>query len=174
VTSEARPKRRFIGRVAPWLAIVLFVAFVAGISFPAHGPQKSGCQWISAIHMQKIAIAASLYSQQHGGTYPEKLSQLVPDYIEDSGAFYFTCRYGTTFKPLNADSEPKLIDIFSPYSLLAIGEGRAIVFERISMWPDATIGFHLIPDDNSLNGSLQHRRLAPDDFARQFLNDFKP
>jgi hypothetical protein len=158
--------------LAKWIvAGVILAAVAAGVSFPQHGPQRKGCQLVSALQMHQIARAAALYAQDNG-TLPERLAQLVPDYAATPKLFYFTCRYGTTFKPPDAETNPELIDAFSPYSLLSLGNGRAVVFERLPMWSDETIGFQLLTSKGATDPPRDHR-LPRGEFARRYLQGFK-
>jgi hypothetical protein len=173
MNAVPQTKRKAGRRVVLWLCVALFLLFLAGSSFPGHGPRKRGCQFQSDIQMHQIAICIVLYSRDHGGAFPGRLSQLVPDYLPETRVFYFTCRYGTIFTPPNADNEPRLIDTFSPYSLLPLPDGRALVFERLPMWSDDTIGFQIVSNDMQPNEPLRHSRLPRDEFSRQYLHGFK-
>ncbi len=174
MTDDALPKVRKHSRTSLWLiGFGLLVLLLAGIALPQHGPQKNGCQYESGLQMQQIAIAAALYRDDHAGSYPERLSQLVPNYISERG-FYFHCKYGEAFTPPLANTEPKLIDAFSPYAISALGDGRAVVFERLPMWSDHTVGYFLVSGDVQSLQTMQRNRVSQVEFAKNYLKLFNP
>ena len=50
-------------------------------------PHHAIAERISGIH--SLGLACKLYAADHGGKYPDRLSQLNPDYISDPKAFVF-------------------------------------------------------------------------------------
>jgi len=121
--------------------------------------------------MREIGIAAETYRADHGA-YPKRLSQLAAEYASP-GLFYFRCRYGAAFVPANADKDLKLIDAFSAYEIQILGDGRALIFERLPMWSDQTIGFYLVPQEAPPTGS-ESRRLPREEFAKLYSAGFGP
>ena len=166
--------------ISTWLGFSLVLLVCAGFALPSFGPRTRGCQTQSASQMRQIGIAAETYRADHGA-YPERLSQLAADYASP-GLFYFRCPYGAAFVPANADRDLKLIDAFSTYGLQILGDGRALIFERLPMWPDQTIGFYLVPQETPPTGSeagfasgVQTRdRLPRAEFARLYSASFGP
>jgi hypothetical protein len=151
------------------VGILLFVLFL-GFAMPEGGTYRSGCQTQSENQMRQIAIALSLYHGDHH-EFPQRLSALVPDYVPTTDIFYFRCRYGAAFVPSGASKDLKLIDIFSPYELRTLGDGGAVVFERVPLWPDGKVGFCLLrPASDYLSGS----RVPREEFASRYSKLFQP
>jgi hypothetical protein len=182
MTASDQPVKQKCGwRILSWLGGALFVFLLIGVALPSFGPLKNGCQMGSASQMYQIGITIVAYRRDHQGTYPQRLSELVPDYASPA-IFYCRCKYATAFVPSKFDKELKLIAAFSAYGLLTLDDGRAVVFERLSMWSDHTIGFFIVPkhlpeDDKELKLAFDlplRNRLPQDDFARQYLKSFNP
>lgn len=153
----------------------MIILILAAIALPGHGPQLRGYQAISRSKMNQIALALVLYRDDHKGSYPQRLSLLFPDYIPAPQCFYIPNKYNSAFTPLNAFSDPKLIDAFSAYGFSELGDGRSIIFERAVSWSDRTIGFVLFSDPTkSTETPLSPNRLSQEEFAMQYAKSFKP
>ena len=173
MTNEpARSKRNVWRTLTRVLVVGLLVLVFVGLFFPGSGPRKRGCQIASIYRMREIATALKAYERDKG-KLPERMSQLFPTYVPETRIFYFRCRYGSTFTPDGADSQVKLVDLFSPYGFAALSDGAVVVFERVSMWSDHTIGYCLTRT-NPNSGELLSGRLPQPDFERTYLHDFKP
>jgi hypothetical protein len=181
VSDDGQTVKRKAGwSISTWLGFSLVLLVFVGLALPSFGPQTLGCQIQSASQMKLIGVAAEAYRTDHGA-YPKRLSQLAPEYISPE-LFCFRCRYGAAFVPANADKDLKLIDAFSAYEIQILGDGRALIFERLPMWSDQTIGFYLVPQETLPTGSearfaggVQLRdRLPREEFAKLYSACFGP
>ena len=158
------------------LIVALFFVLLASIAMPSFGPKKAGCQLESETRMYQIALAVSAYHSDHQH-FPERLSELVPDYASTDN-FYFRCPYGAAlFIPSGASKDPKLIDVFSPYELRTLGDSGAVVFERVPLWSDGKVGFCLIPPSlipQSPFYSRPRNRISQEEFASRYSKQFQP
>jgi hypothetical protein len=164
---------KFNWNFAIWLGVGLIILVLAGVALPGHPSAEWVCQANSAAQMQQIGLASALYRDDHGGKYPERFSQLIPDYIPEPEVFYVRCKDTSALLPPKADHDPKLVDAFSAYGFSALGDGRAVVFERLSLWSDHTVGFQVVPGSIQAAQNL-HYRLPQTEFFRQYSASFKP
>jgi hypothetical protein len=161
------------------LCVGLLFVILAGFAMPGHGPKKAGCQLENAEQIYQIATAASAYRSDHQ-RFPERLSELVPDYVPTTDVFYFRCPYGGAFVPPDADKDPKLIDVFSPYELRTFGDEGAVVFERVPLWSDGKIDFCLIRRKYSYSAAVgpdplsSISRITREEFASRYRKLFQP
>ncbi|MEO8206443.1 MAG: hypothetical protein ABI615_09705 [Chthoniobacterales bacterium] len=118
--------------------------------------------------MKEIASAMMAYESEHSGRLPDRLSQLAP-YLKDTESFYFPCGRHSMFVPSHGDAEPRFIDIFSSYGFSPLSDGRAVVFERLPIWQDHSIGYCVI----TRSGSMQAGRVQPEEFQLRYLRDFR-
>ena len=172
MSDDGQTVKRKVGLgISTWLGFSLVLLVFFGLALPSFGPRTLGCQIESVTQMRQIGVAAESYRMDHGA-YPQRLSQLAPEYISP-GLFYFRCRYGAAFVPANANKDLKLIDAFSAYEMQILGDGRALIFERLPMWSDRTIGFYLVPQETPPTG-IEARRLPREEFAKLYSAGFGP
>jgi len=171
IDPKSKKKVSFLAILA-WFCLGALLILVAMPAIPRSGPQKRGTQVKSDNQMRQIALAAVMYRNDHNGAFPQFLSMLVPDYVPEPSLFYLPSSYNAAFIPSAANSEPKLIDAFSSYSLLVLKDGRAVIFERSVIWPDHKIGFLIIAND--LTHSDMPKRVSLEDFALLCAGSFKP
>lgn len=135
---------------------------------PVSGVYLKGSQTVSASHMRQIAIAASVYKSDHG-SYPVRLSQLVPDYLNDTCIFYLHTKYDNAIIPPNAMNEstdPKLIDAQASYAIQQTSGGGAVIYERFT-WKDGRTGYYFVTDNTT---DLQ-KQLMPHDACMKYLRE---
>jgi hypothetical protein len=158
------------------LFFLILLLFFASI-LPVSRPSKRGAQMASWNEMKAIAQALDQYQQDHMGTLPHHFSELVPEYISSPAAFFMQSKYNTRtcVIPTNLDSHPELIDLFSPYSFIALPNKRILVWERPGMWTDNTMSYFLFPDDTHFSDfflAFRSDNVTPEEFEQQFLHGF--
>ena len=120
-----------------------------------------------------IATLIEDFQQDNEGRLPARMSQLAP-LAEGLRIFYFRCRVGSARVPANAETQPGLIDLFSPYAFVPLPDGRVVVFERVRIWQDdERIGYCLTSSDFREPPSAVER-VTPQEFADKFLATFAP
>ena len=139
-----------------WLLMgVLVVVAGAGVFFYFNNPYakgKGGPRIQSVVNLQKIGLALRDYRDDHAGKLPEKLSDLVPQYVAKTNLaiFYAPAQRAETSRSLpdGWKSNPKLVDMESSYAYLGAGgvTNGVISFERPGLWeanPNSWMDQHL-------------------------------
>ncbi|MEO6054599.1 MAG: hypothetical protein ABIP97_11345 [Chthoniobacterales bacterium] len=163
MNEAASPKRSRWWYIAAFGIVVFF-----GITWSLRPSQRDE-QIVSFLHMKALASAILAYESEHSGKLPDRLSQL-PAYLKDGRILYFSCGRNELFTPANADSEPRLIDIFSSYGFSPLSDGRVVIYERLPTWSDHSIGYCVI----TRTGETATKRVQSAEFERRYLRDFKP
>jgi hypothetical protein len=104
---------------------------VVGIGY-THEVRRAGRasnQTLCVHNLKMLASALKIYAQDHGGKYPDRISELVPQYITNV-SFLVCPEQGHTYQktheapyPLTLQTPPEQIDALSSYRLLP---GRSV------------------------------------------------
>jgi hypothetical protein len=91
--------------------------------------------------MYGIGYSVDMYRSDHDGELPQRLSQLVPQYLESRHAFTPQSWPLNAFIPLNVVAKSQLIDVFSIYAIEPLSDGGFVIYEKPSEAKNYRIGF---------------------------------
>ena len=176
--EQEQPKSKLSKRILIGVVVLFVLAIFLDMLFPGFGPKNLGYHLMSWTQMKQIALALNQYRQDHNGVAPRHFSELVPNYISTPKMFFMQSKYNTStcVIPANLDSQPELIDIFSPYSFIVLPDQRILVSERPGVWMDNIMSYFLLDDRNqptNIFEGFRACRVTPEEFQQRFSRGFQ-
>jgi hypothetical protein len=102
----------------------------------------------------------------------EKLSDLVPDYLDDPKLFLFASPDRNFPGDVDLMAHRELIDMFSAYGFLRLPDYRLVVFERPGFRRGGDVSYIIQGNDGQSSGYLDSCHASPKVFTQQLGKGF--
>ena len=122
--------------------------------------------------MYGIAVAIGAYSDAHHDNLPQKMSDLVPDYLDDPKYLLFCSRDSSPLGEVDLMTHRELIDLLSGYSFLRLEDHRLLVFERPGFWKNGKMIYCLLGNDREPVGFFPSSSVSPEEFVQRLGRGF--
>ena len=138
--SYATPRPSPPGRQRPWVlaGLFFFLLIVALIMLPdLSGPRSTSLRVMDASNLRQIGQAILMYSNEHGGQYPDSLQRLLLTEDITPGVFVSTLTSDTPATGPTPQAWIAGMDLGNHLSYVYVGRG----FNAATVPPDAVVAY---------------------------------
>lgn len=122
--------------------------------------------------MHGIARAITAYAAAHHDNLPQKLSDLVPDYLDDPKLLLFSSPDRNFPGDVDLMAHRELMDMFSAYGFLRLPDHRLLVFERPGPRKGGDVNYIIQDNDGQSFGYLDSCYASPNEFMQRLSHGF--